>query len=140
MSENGNGNGNGLASVEDLFTPMPRRYVEATLPTSNLRVRVRSLSEREISRYQASMVTTKGAPRIERVARANRKLIVLCLVTAAGDRLMKDSDAEKLEEWDGKDSSFLAEVCSRHTGITSGDVEDLVGNSSEINDASSASD
>ncbi len=133
MSESGNGQTK-FASVADLFgTPAKRRHDVVTLPISGHTVRIQSLTEREVSNYQAATLATSGTGiRRERLVDANRRLIVLCLVDESGNRLLNETHISKLADWDAADTQFLYDRCSKHCGLNTRDVEDLVKNSETI--------
>lgn len=131
---------NGLATAEQLMgaTAGKRRFKELTLPICGLRVRIRSLTEGEVSRYQGALLSRRGRGIVSgRITEANRRLVVLCLVDAKANRLFKDSDADKLKEWDGADVQFLADECTTFCGLDRDDLEALVGNSDETPAAAS---
>lgn len=126
--------GNGLASVADLFSPggPDRRYREVTLPVRRVRVRLQSLTERESSEYQATILNTRGGSTAyvrQRLIDANRRLIVLCMVDGAGNRMLNKNDVERMADWDAADSAFLYDECASHCGLNRDDLEGLVKNS-----------
>jgi len=120
----------GLANAGQLLSDAgraKRRYKTVDLPVSGHKVRIRSLTERELSEYQTVTVTRRGLGlRRARLEDANRRLIVLCLVDGAGNRLLNDSHADKLAEWDSADTSFLYEEAANFVGLNKEDVEGLV--------------
>jgi hypothetical protein len=120
-----------LASAEQLFAMAgKRRFTETTLPVAGATVRIRSLTERELSTFQARIVSAKDArQRSARLMEANRRLIAMCLVDADGNALLADADLDRLAELDAADSQALYDACAAHTGINKADVEDLVKNS-----------
>lgn len=115
-----------LASRDQLLSAAKakRRFVEVTLPVSGCAVRVQSLTELERAKFQSGFLDKNGDVRPDRLVNANRRLIVLCLVDAAGNRLLNDNDVNGMTEWDTADVQFLATACGRHTGIAAGDVQD----------------
>ena len=71
-----------------------------------------------------------------RIEDSARRLICLCLVDDQGNRLLADSDAPRLEEWDSADTQFLAGECQRWVGLAgSPDLEGLAKNSAVATDA-----
>jgi len=138
----GTSKGNGLASVADLFPAggVKRRYKEVTLPVNGYKVRIQSMSEGELSRYQsAAMNSTGSGTRKARLEDATRRLFVLCLVDQAGNRILGKADIEKFTDWDAADTSFLYDECAAHCGISQRDIEDLVKNSEEMSAAGAPS-
>jgi len=121
-----------LASAEQLFAPAKRRYKKLTLPVSGLRVRIQSLSERELSAYQAVTIAKTGSFKLNKLEDANRRLIVLCMVDDAGNRILNGSHVAKLEDWDSADTNFLSAECSSHVGLRADEIEGLVKNSEQI--------
>lgn len=107
-----------LATRDQLFAPAARRYATVQLPTSGLTVRIQSLTERERTAFQAAFITRTGDTNRERLLDAGRRLIVLCVVDAAGNRLLNDGDIQKLADWDAADTQFLYAECGKHTGIS----------------------
>lgn len=125
-----------LANADQLFgKKLQRRHETLTLPISGNKVRIRSLSERELSAYQAATVSANGTGlRRNRLEDANRRLIVLCLVDGAGNRICNDNHVRKMENWDAADTSYLYEQCAEHVGVRTEDIEDLVKNSESTTD------
>lgn len=129
MSEN-----NGLATAEQLMAATgQRRFKELSLPIRGLRVRIRSLTEREMSRYQSVTIASGGTGlKRSKLEDASRRLIVLCLVDQDGNQLLGDENLPKLADWDAADTNFLYDECAQHCGINRSDIEDLVKNSEEM--------
>ena len=123
---------NNLASESQLFAGgrPKRRHKELTLPICGHRVRIQSLTERELSAYQAATMATsgRGANRA-RLADANARLIVLCLVDGAGNRILNHTHIAKLADWDAADTSYLSGQCSEHCGLDRDEIESLIKNS-----------
>lgn len=119
------------AGVDALFAPRARRYKTETLPISCLTVRIQSLTESELSRYEMAVVGTsdKAATRQARLEDAGRRLIILCLVDTAGNRILNETHSKQLAEWDAADSNYLYNACASHVGLRRGDIEELVKNS-----------
>lgn len=127
-------NGHGLASVEDLFPsgPRKRRYDEVPLPVADKTVRIRSLTEREMSAYQGATISQRGQGLIKgRLQDAARRLIVLCAVDAAGNQIMSDPHVKLMADWDSADVQALYSACTKHCGVSESDLEELAKNSSE---------
>ena len=121
-----------LATAEELFAPAKRRYKTTTLPVSGKSVRIQSLTERETSLYESQALTKKGDIKISKLEDANRRLIVLCLVDGAGNRILNHTHAARIGEWDSADAKHLYKECATHTGINTDEVEELVKNSEKI--------
>ena len=126
---------NGLATAEQLMAVAgtgKRRFRDLSLPTNGLRVRIRSLTERELSRYQSATIASGGTGlKRSKLEDASRRLIVLSLVDHDGNQLLGNGDADRLADWDAADTSFLYDECAKHCGINRSDIEDLVKNSEQ---------
>jgi hypothetical protein len=113
---------NGYASAAQLFPgpgSLKRRYRDETLPVSNRRVRIQSLSEGEASRYIAESYKKDGTGvRRDKMVNANGRLISLCLVDQAGNRILGPEHVHRIaDEWDAADAEFLFTVCREHCGL-----------------------
>lgn len=87
---------------------------------------VRGLTGKERDAYEESLMQGRG--KIDyRNARA--KLLVLCLVDENGERIFQADDADLLGEKAGAVLDRLFSVATRLSGLTPGDVEELLGNS-----------
>lgn len=118
------------ATAEDLFSaPLSRRFETVWLPVKRARVRIRSLSEAELSAFQMQSVNAKGETQLARIEDNDRRLMALCLVDAAGNRLLSDDQAGKFRDWDSVDSQTLYLACLGHVGMRRSDVEALAKNS-----------
>lgn len=121
-----------LATLEQLASASTgkRRFVETVLPVSGLRVRIRSLTEREASDYQAHVFSANNdKTRQARLRSANRLLIAKCLVDGEGNRIVPDDQIVALADMDWADASHLYDVCAAHSGMNNADIEALVKNS-----------
>ena len=126
-----------LATKDELLALTgARRFRTVTLPVSKLTLRLRSLTEGEVSAYHTRVsVAGSVASRSARLQSAARRLFALCLVDAEGNRLLSDDEAETLgEKLDAADAQVLYDACSNHTGINQADVESLVKNSGATGD------
>jgi hypothetical protein len=132
---------NGFAGRDELLgVVMKRRHEAVELPICGMTVRIRSLTEREVSRYQMRTVAKRGGFRTERMLDASRRLIVLCLVNQEGGRLFGDDETDWLVEWDSADTQCLYNACAKHCGIDTSDIEELVKNSEPMPAAASPTD
>ncbi len=121
-----------LANAEQLFAPCKRRYKSVTLPVSGLNVRIRSLTERETADYQTQTLAKSGNYKMSKLEDATRRLIVLCLVDGAGNRILNHTHMEKIAEWDSADAAHLYKECATYTGVNTEDIESLVKNSGKV--------
>lgn len=128
------------ATAEQLVNYAPkRRYKEEVeCPVSGFKLRIQSLMESELGKYDADTLTTKGAIRKSKLEDANRRLIVLCLVDDDGNRLLTDKQTHIFERWDSVDTKHLYKECAEHCGISEGDIEAMAKNSDATIDDDSA--
>jgi hypothetical protein len=107
-----------------LSTLGKRRYRDVTLPTSGVTVRVQSLMEAEKSDFEAANYDNKGQRIRGRFVDSRARLIVLCLVDDAGERLLKPGDEADVMRMDASDSQYLWDVLWDHVGMNPKDLED----------------
>lgn len=129
--------GNGYATREQLFDASSgkRRFADVTLPVSGLKVRIRSLTEKDLAEYQSAAIqtSTRGVQvRDERMRDANRRFIAACLVHQDGRLMLDRGEHDKLAGMDSVDSQHLYNECAKHTGVNRDDIEALVKNSETI--------
>lgn len=121
-----------IATLDDLFgRPCGRRFkVTEPLPVKGVPVRIRSLTEREVSAYNAEAVATKGdGLRKDKLQDATRRLIALCVVDQDGNPLIPKAKITEIADWDAADTAFLYQECARFCGINTSDIEVLAKNS-----------
>lgn len=105
-----------------------RRYTFVDAPVSGLRFRVRSLFERELSDHQAATVAARGEVEYhKRLRTANRRFIALCLVDDEGNPIVPLKELGSMCEMDGADTTHLYSECAAHVGISTQDLDALVG-------------
>ncbi len=131
-----NGHANGYLTRDDFFRPAERRYIDVPLGGGR-KVRLRSLTEPEMSAYEASILTSKGEFSPSKMMRARRKLICLTVVDAEGNRVLSDEDAVKLQDMDGATANEIYNAACTHCGIRESDIEELAKNSERVGAASS---
>jgi len=119
-----------LTGVDTLFAPSCRRYKTLTLPVSGHVVRIQSLTEREVSAYQAASLSKDGTKiQKARIEDANRRFITLCLVDTAGNRILNEGHIARMADWDSADTQFLYQECASHAGLKTEDLDSLAKNS-----------
>lgn len=123
--------GNGFLGREEFLAPQQRRYATVTMPGFGM-VRIQSLTEREKSDFETAAMTVKGGLSRRKLEEARRRLIVLCIVDANGNRLLTEQDMPTLENLDGAVSTRIYDECRRHCGFDEEDIETLVKNSEAI--------
>lgn len=120
---------NGLASREDVLQPAKRRFKTIELP-NGVRVRIRNLTERERSEYDASLLNKRGEWKNDNV----RRLFAITLVDCDGNLLLRPGDINALGDLDSVVTTVLGEEIKRHCGFGAGDIEELVKNSQDLTD------
>lgn len=131
-----NGHTNGYLTRDDLLLPAERRYIDVALGGSR-KVRLQSLTEPELSAYEASILTSKGEFSPSKMMRARRKLICLTVVDGEGNRVLGDEDAINLQNMDGAFANEIYNAAMAHCGIRETDIEDLAKNSERVGAESS---
>lgn len=120
-----------LATKEALLGATKRRY--RTVPIEGVgEFRIRSLTERERSNYEASLLSKSGGVVRDKMLTSRRRLIALTLVDESGNLLLSEEDVERLEDVDSSVTVMLWEAARDHCGFTEQDIEDAVGNSERI--------
>lgn len=92
-------------------------------------VKIRSLREKERAQYEGDTLDDFGDVQKEKVITAKRRLICLAVVDANGEPLLEPGDVAALGEMDSAIVNELFRHVSDFTGISKGDIADLVGNS-----------
>jgi hypothetical protein len=118
MTEN-----NGYATREQLRAPAKRRFKDVELPTSGLKVRIRSLFEHESELFHAEMFRS-GKLQKDKAVSSHRRLIVLCVCDGGSDSPMfNSSDMDSLNTWDFADINHLGKECESHCGFEPGEID-----------------
>ena len=118
---------NGYADKAALLGANKRRFADVVIADVGT-FRIRSLTERERSEYEAGFLDRSGKARTSKLVEAKVRLIVLCLCNAEGLQLLSDGDAAGLGGIDSTVSNKLFDECQTHCGFSEADVEDLVKN------------
>ena len=113
---------------DQLLAKTKRRFSEVTLPDGDT-VRIRSLTERERSKYESETLNKKGELNQVKLADAKRRLIALCVVDSDGNAILSADDVRALEEVDSAVTQSLYDAIRQHCGFDQRDVEELVKNS-----------
>lgn len=113
---------------DQLLAKTKRRFSEATLPDGD-KVRIRSLTERERSKYESETLNKKGELNQAKLADAKRRLIAICVCDSEGNTILTADDVRSLEEVDSAVTQTLYDAIRQHCGFDQRDVEELVKNS-----------
>jgi hypothetical protein len=106
----------------------PRRVKTVDVPGWG-KFRIRSLTELERSRFEASIRDKTGQVSSTKLIDLKCRLIVLCVVDENGDTLLQNSDIEELRQQDSKLTEALFEEIQAHCGYGDAKLEDLEKNS-----------
>jgi hypothetical protein len=106
----------------------PRRVKTVDVPGWG-KFRIRSLTELERSRFEASIRDKTGQVSSTKLIDLKCRLIVLCVVDENGDTLLQNSDIEELRQQDSKLTEALFEEIQAHCGYGVAKLEDLEKNS-----------
>lgn len=126
-----------LAGLSQILGAKSRRYAVVNVPNIGA-VRISSLSEQERSAYESEFLAEDARPDVMQLLYAKRRLIVLCVVDAEGNRIMNEGHVEALGEVDSAATGLLFDKCREHCGFESGDVERLVKKSRQTTGSDSA--
>lgn len=108
---------------------LTRRFRTETCPWDEAKaVRVRSLSEREQSTFEAATVTKSGGLKTERLKDAKRRYIALCVCDEEGNPILTANDVREMDETDARLIQWVYKIATEHNGIDESDVEELAGN------------
>ena len=117
-----------LIDKDALLGAAKRRF--AVMPIDGLgNVRIRSLTELERSRLEASVRDKKGNLSSAKMLDLKCRLIVLCVVDEQGNQLFTNSDIERLGQQDSRITNALVEAIQTHCGWSEGDLEAIEKNS-----------
>jgi hypothetical protein len=120
-----------LLTREELLSPATRRY-EDFQTYDGRQFRVRSLTERERSEFEAAILDGNGRPKRDRLVAARRRLICMTLVGPDNELLFSQYDDKAmnaLAEQDGRLMDDIYEAAATHCGIKNSDVEAIAKNS-----------
>lgn len=108
---------NGYATPESLFgRPVVRRYRDETIEGLG-KFRLRSLTDREKSTYDAAAINKEGKFNRHAAIDANARLVQLCCVDADGNLAFSKSQVSDLQGLDSGLMSKLADACREHCGF-----------------------
>lgn len=97
-----------MSITRDVFLAAPkRRYTEVSLPVAGIKVKIQSLTESEKSEFEASLFDANGKKIRGRSIDSRARLIALCLVDDAGERLLYPGDEQAVMQMDSADTGAL---------------------------------
>lgn len=116
---------NGYADKSQILAANKRRFADVDVAGVQ-RLRIRSLTEKERSKYEADFLDTEG--KATNLVTGKARLIILCVCDASGRRLFSDADIAAILEMDAVVTNSITDACRSHCGFTDADVEDLAKN------------
>lgn len=119
------------------------QYETVEVPEWGGSVRIKSLTAAERDQFEADSLQERGKGKHRSVEVNMRnlraRLVVRCIVDAAGKRVFSDLDAEVLGDKNAQVVTRIYEVAARLSGLTAEDMEELAGNSETGQSAGSSS-
>lgn len=117
---------NGYATPEALFgAPCKRRFADVEIEGLG-KFRIRSLSDKDKSTYDAAAINKEGKFNRNAAISANARLVQLCCVDADGNQMFSVNQVPQLQELDAGALGELADACREHCGFT--EAEDAAKN------------
>lgn len=115
---------NGFSKREEMLLRKPRRIKPVDVPGWG-RFRIRSLTELERSRFEATIRDKTGQVSSNKMIDLKCRLIVLCVVDENGDQMLNNADIEELRQQDSMLTNALVEEIQAHCGYSDADLGDL---------------
>jgi hypothetical protein len=115
---------NGFAKREAILARKPRRIKTVEIPGWG-KFRIRSLTELERSRFEATIRDKSGQVSSTKMIDLKCRLIVLCVVDENSDPLLTNADIEELRQQDSMLTNALVEEIQAHCGYSDTDLGEL---------------
>jgi len=112
------------ATRDQILSAPKRRFAEVDIPDWG-KFRVRSLTELERSKFEASIRDKQGKVSNAKLLDLKCRLIVLCVVDENGDTLLTNADIDALREQDSCRTNQLVDAIQKHCGFSDNDLEEL---------------
>lgn len=122
-----------ILSANDLVTE------DVEVPEWGGTVRVRAISGTERDTFEQTIVTRRGKNVQTNLANIRAKMVALCVVDEAGQRLFNDSDVAALGKKSAAALDRVFTVAQRLAGLTDEDVDELAENLESGQNAASTS-
>lgn len=115
---------------DELTRPLQRRFREFDVKYNGSvkRVRIRSLSERERSKFELASLNNKGEWKQDAAIAMKSALISLCVVGEDNEPLLREGDVKALSEQDGMLTGAIYDECVEHCGLRDTSAELLAKN------------
>lgn len=118
-----------LLTRTELLGRKARRYTTVDVPGGG-KVRIRSLTEAERSRYELSAIDPKTNEWSRKAAAGSRRrLVALCVVDGDGNQLLTEADVVDLAEVDAAVVDRIFDAARDWNGFTKRDIDELEKNS-----------
>lgn len=121
------GESNGYITRDEILGPCKRRFADVAVPGWG-KFRIRSLTELERSRFEATCLDKSGQLSANKLQDVKCRLIVLAVVDQNGDQLLTNSDIENLRQQDSRNTNVLVDEIRRHCSMNEVDFEELTKN------------
>lgn len=107
------------------FTDLPSEDVRIPEMGKEAWVRVRGLTGKERDKYEMSITVGKGTNKEINARNARAKLVVMCAIDDAGNRLFTDDDVAWLGDKSAQALERIFDVARRLSGLTQTDMAEL---------------
>lgn len=115
-----------LLSRDAILAADDRDYDEVDCPEWGGSVRIRSITGAERDAYEQSLIQQRGSNRQVNMRNARAKLIVLCAVDEAGNKLFAgEDDVRALGRKNAKPLDRVWDACRKIAGLSEDDVDKL---------------
>lgn len=126
------------ASRESILAKKPRAFRDVETPGRG-KLRIRSLTERDLQDVQAANTNKNGTLNLEKSKDSRLRAIVASLVDGEGNLLLTNHDIAALREWDVADVTAVWEGIAALSGTDKDSLEQAEKNSETGPDAGSPS-
>lgn len=128
-----------LLTKDQILSANDVRARDVEVPEWGGSVRVRGMMGTERDDYEQKMVERRGNKIEANLTNARARLVSMCVIDEAGDRLFSESDVKQLGSKSAAALTRVYEVASQLSGLSADDMEELSENFSETTSADSPS-
>ena len=107
----------------ELLAPAERMFQTVNTPVGA--VRLRSVTERERSQFEADTLDKTGKLSKRGMMTVKPRLIVMCVVDEKGEPLFTSADVARLLDMDSVTSNLISDAAQKLAGSTECDLEEL---------------
>ncbi len=133
----------GYLSKDAIFAADDVEFEDVDTPEwgEGAKVRIKSISGTQRDAYETSLVVERGGNRTLNTRNARAKLLVLCIVDEAGQRMFTDErDIHRLGAKNAKVVERIFDACRKLSGLSKEDVDSLTEDFDETRDDPSLTD